>query len=129
MRTAHAQAYMCTHTRLGASWVEVVHTPPVEERRVAYCTCAHVHMCTHTRLGASWVEVVRTPPEEERRVAYWALFNTSFALVPRGHSLWSYRMLEALAAGSVPVPRRVLKVDPCPPCPRCPERCPSRAAL
>ena len=49
------------------------------------------------------VEVVHTSPADERRAQYLDVLNTSFALVPRGHSLWSYRMVEALAAGAVPV--------------------------
>ena len=49
------------------------------------------------------VEVVHSSPADERRAEYLEVLNTSFALVPRGHSLWSYRMIEALAAGAVPV--------------------------
>ena len=55
----------------------------------------HRHRCL--------VEVVHSSPADERRAQYLGVLNTSFALVPRGHSLWSYRMIEALAAGAVPV--------------------------
>ena len=39
------------------------------------------------------------------------LSHSLFALVPRGHALFSYRLTEALSAGAIPVRDRSWRVD------------------